>query len=50
MDPDTDQRSRGHDQNQVNVCNLFVGIEDGDQQETGEGAREGDSRDLGTDD
>ena len=50
MDTDTDQRSRCHDQNQVNVCNLFVGIEDGDQQEADEAAREGDRRDLGTDD
>ena len=50
MDPDTDQRSRGHDQNQVNVGNLFVGIEDGYQEEPGEGARERDSCDLGTDD
>jgi hypothetical protein len=50
VDTDKDQRSSAHDQNQVNVCNLFVGIEDGDQQETGEGASEGDNRDLGTDD
>ena len=37
-DADADQRARGHDQNQVNVGNLFVGIEDGYQEEPGEGA------------
>ena len=47
---DTDQRARGHDQNQVNVGNLFVGVEDGDQEEPDKGARERDSGDLGTDD
>ena len=50
IDTDTNQRAGGHDQNQVNVGNLFVGIEDGDEEETREGARERDSGDLGADD
>ena len=49
-DADTDQGTRRHDQNQFEVCNLFVGIEDGDQQQASEGARQGDSCDLGRDD
>ncbi len=50
VDTNRNQRPRGHDQNQVNIGNLFAGVEYGDEEETGEGARERDSCDLGTDD
>ena len=50
VDTNRDQRASGHDQNQVNVGNLFASVEDGDEEEAGEGARERDSCDLGTDD
>ena len=49
-DTDADQGSRRHDQNQFEVGNLFVRVEDRDQHQASESARESDSCEFGRDD